>query len=65
MAVIVKILRSFDSSNYWVKDSSYSILLLLLLLLLNLEVKLLQEESTRTLFQVIIILINCNGVKIK
>ena len=31
MAVIVKILRSFDSSNYWVKDSSYSSLLLILL----------------------------------
>ena len=31
-AVIVKIIRSFDSSNYWVKDSSYSILLLLLLI---------------------------------
>ena len=30
-AVIVKIIRSFDSSNYWVKDSSYSILLLLLI----------------------------------
>ena len=38
-AIIVKILRSFDSSNYWVKDSSHFIIIIITLVFLLLNTR--------------------------